>query len=136
MVITLLADANIVGHVERLASLMQSPYWREIWNDLDIRLATFTDVGLVSSDPDAVVWRRCQHHQLLLVTSNRNADDPDSLEATIRTEGTPTSLPVFTLGDSEAVLRDHEYADRVAAKLFDYLWRLDTLRGTGRLYLP
>src|SRR5690349_18915437 len=95
-VITLLADANINGHVARLGFLMRSPYWRDVWDGLQIRVAAFGDVGLDPADTDAVVWDCCQNQGLILITSNRNEDGPDSLETTIRTRSTATSLPVFT----------------------------------------
>jgi hypothetical protein len=70
------------------------------------------------------------------VTANRNADGPDSLEATLRTQNTATSLPVFTIADAKRVLRSREYAERVALRLLDYLLDIDRVRGAGRLYLP
>jgi hypothetical protein len=70
------------------------------------------------------------------VTANRNADDPDSLAATIRTEGAPDSLPVLTIGNIDRLMNSREYAERVMLKLLDYLLDLDAYRGTGRLCLP
>jgi hypothetical protein len=70
------------------------------------------------------------------VTANRNDDDPDSLAATIRTEGAPDSLPVLTIGNIDRLMSSREYAERVILKLLDYLLDLDAYRGTGRLYLP
>jgi hypothetical protein len=72
----------------------------------------------------------------VLLTSNRNADGPDSLEATIRAENQPDSLPVITISNHERVLQDRQYAERVAESLLDYLERIDEVRGTGRLYVP
>jgi hypothetical protein len=135
-VIQLLADVNIEGHVARLASLMQSDYWRDVWDDLDIRSRTFRDVGLSPEDTDAHVWLICQQQQFYLLTSNRNDDGPDSLEATIRTHNEASSLPVFTLSDGDRILQSKDYAERVTESLFDKLLRIDGLRGTGRLYLP
>jgi hypothetical protein len=43
---------------------------------------------------------------------------------------------VFTIADAERVRHSREYADRVIASLLDALLRIDSLRGTGRLYLP
>jgi hypothetical protein len=54
-VIQLLADVNIEGHVARVVALMRSEYWREFWDDLDIRARTFPDIGLAPSDTDAHV---------------------------------------------------------------------------------
>ncbi len=67
---------------------------------------------------------------------NRNQRGPDSLEAVIRAENQPDSLPVMTIGDADRVLEDRLYAEKVAERLLDYLMRIDELRGTGRLYVP
>ena len=101
--ITLLADVNIEGHVRRLVALMQTDYWRELWDYLQLRLLTFGDVGLAPKDTDARVWETCQQEDLFLLTSNRKDDGPDSLEATIRTRNTVSSLPVFTLSDADRI---------------------------------
>ncbi len=39
-------------------------------------------------------------------------------------------------GLSCRLMRERDYAERVAAQLLDYLLDLDNLRGTGRLYVP
>jgi hypothetical protein len=107
-----------------------------LWDHLGIRVCSFQDFGLSSNDSDDRVWQACQQHQLYLLTNNRNDDDPDSLAATIRTQGTATSLPVFTLSDADEVFRSKGYADRVVESLFDQLLRIDDRRGTGRIFLP
>lgn len=134
--IAILADANVEGHVARLVSLMQSDDWREIWDFLGLKVVSFTELGLDPETPDDEVWQVCQDRQLCLLTSNRNDDGPDSLAATIRSRTTVDSLPVFTFGDADRILQDRDYALRVVESLFDQLLRLDTLRGTGRQYLP
>jgi hypothetical protein len=135
-VITLLADANIQGQVEILVGRMQTEQWRDFWDHLQLRHATFADVGLQPADSDAVIWHRCQAMGLVLLTDNRNDDGPDSLEATIRTDNQPTRLPVFTIGNVRQLSESPAYADRVIDQLFEYLLEFDNIRGTGRLYLP
>ncbi len=120
----------------RLAGRMQADPWREFWDHLDVHCLSFSEVGLDPTDTDAVVWQRCQERQLFLLTNNRNDDGPDSLERTIRTRNTPHSLPVFTVGEADRILSGHEYADQVIDRLFRYLLEIDSIRGTGRLYLP
>jgi hypothetical protein len=71
-----------------------------------------------------------------LITGNRNAEGEESLEATIRRETTPHSLPVLTIGDPAKLMHDREYAERVAARLIERFHELERLRGAGRLYLP
>lgn len=136
MVKGILADANIVGHVQRLVTLLQGEPWREFWEHLNLVCTTFVEVGLDRKTSDAVIWQFCQEHDLVLITSNRNKTKPDSLEATIRDRNTSQSLPVLTLGDADRVLQSRDYADRVVEGLLDILFRIDSLRGTGRLYLP
>jgi hypothetical protein len=135
-VISLLADVNIEGHVARLLSLMQDAYWRDLWDHLQVRSLRFHDVGLAPNAPDAVVWQLCQQNRYYLLTNNRNDDGPDSLEATIRAHNTADSLPVFTISDAGRVLQSKDYTGRVAETLFDYLLRIDTVHGSGRLFLP
>ena len=119
--ITLLADANIKGHVARLVARMHGEAWREFWDHLDLRHVNFEDVGLDPADTDAVVWHQCQRLRIFLLTNNRNDDGPDSLETTIRTSNTLQSLPVFTIGDADNILTGNQYADRVIDRLFRLL---------------
>ena len=46
------------------------------------------------------------------------------------------SLPVFTIGNLDRFQDSRAYAERVLEQLYDYLLRINELRGTGRLYLP
>jgi hypothetical protein len=132
----LLADANIMGHVEYLARLMQTGSWAELWGGLGLVLRHFSDVGLSLSSADLEIWQRCQTEQLLLITDNRNSDSPDSLEAAIRLHNTPQSLPVFTIADADKLRTSRDYAQRVMIRLYECLLDIDNLRGTGRLFLP
>ena len=78
-----------------------------------------------------------QMHVLLrLLTSNRNQESPESLEATIQLATTPESLPVLTIGEPQRILSSRAYAQRVVERLVEYLIDVENLRGTGRLYLP
>ncbi|MEX0716728.1 MAG: hypothetical protein WD066_09080 [Planctomycetaceae bacterium] len=134
--ILLLADANVEGHVQRLFSLIQHGEWAEFWDYLDARILKLQDVGLLPSSSDGEVWHVCQRQQAILLTNNRNDEGPESLEATIRSHTTPSSLPVFTFGDAEEILRDPAYAERVVEALLDNLLRLGSMRGVGRVWLP
>ena len=71
-----------------------------------------------------------------MITGNRNDDGPDSLEATIRNENQPDSLPVITIADTDRVLQDRPYAHTVAERLLEKLIAIDDFRGTGRIYFP
>ena len=93
---TLLVDVNLDGHAELLAMRLATDAWRELRDHLDIRFLQFEDVGLARTAKDDVVWRLCQERGYFLLTANRNEDSEDSLEATLRREGTIESLPVLT----------------------------------------
>jgi hypothetical protein len=132
----LIADANVQGQVGYLVLRMQAEPWADFWQVLRLALYRFEDVGLSASSTDPEVWNVCQHEQLILITDNRNLDSEDSLEATIRRNNTPESLPVFTIADMNELRTDSSYVERVVETLYEYLLRIDDIRGTGRLYLP
>jgi hypothetical protein len=131
-----LADINVVAQARALLLILASDTWRDLWTELGLAVETFASLGLPFDAPDSLIWRRCQREGVVLMTDNRNDDGPDSLEATIRNENQPGSLPVITIADSDRVLRDRLYAERVAVRLLDYLMRIDEVRGVGRLYVP
>jgi hypothetical protein len=132
----ILGDYNFEGHVRALIAVLESEDWREFWAELNLSVYTFAQLGLPGTTPDDELWRLCQREQTVLLTANRNQDGPNSLEAVIRAENRPDSLPVFTIGDPRRVLVSREYAARIAEQLLDYLLRINDLRGTGRLFLP
>jgi hypothetical protein len=132
----LVADANIQGQVHYLVQRMQVEAWADFWQALGLVLHRFEDVGLSGSSTDLEVRNVCQAEQLILITDNRNLDFEDSLEATIRQNNTPESLPVFTIADMNEFRTNSSYVQRVIGALYDYLLRIDDVRGTGRLYLP
>jgi hypothetical protein len=135
-VIGLVADANIQGQVEYLVQRMQADDWADFWQALGLVLHRFEEVGLTASSTDLEVWNVCQAEQLILITDNRNLDSEDSLEATIRRNNTSESLPVFTIADMTEFRMNSLYVERVVETFYDYLMKIDAVRGTGRLYLP
>jgi hypothetical protein len=132
----ILADINVVGQRDALLAIWTSEAWREFGSDLGLEVATFRTLGLSDNAADASIWRTCPSEELVLITGNRNDDGPDSLEATIRNENQPDSLPVITIANTDRVLRDRHYAETVAERLLDYLMRIDEVRGVGRIYVP
>ncbi len=132
----ILADVHLSGPVNDLVREMQSEPWAEFWKYLGLALFHFDDVGLTPTSTDLEIWQRCQAEQLVLVTNNRNEDSPDSLEATIRQYNTPESLPVFTIGNLDSFRLSRAYAERVLKRLYEYLLDIESVRGTGRLFLP
>jgi len=132
----ILADNNVIGQVAYLVQMMQAEGWEDFWSELGLVLLQFDDVDLAINASDLEIWQRCQADELILITDNRNDESPDSLNATIRNFNTSTSLPVFTIADLDKFGMSREYEKRVVAALYDYLLRIDDVRGTGRLYLP
>jgi predicted nuclease of predicted toxin-antitoxin system len=134
-VIGILADANCEGHLALLLRLFEQDWRQEVWMSLRLAHVSFSDVGLPSDASDREVWEVCQREQVVLITSNRNDDGPDSLESTIAQLSTPQSLPVLTLANDQRVLRDRAYAERVADRLLEALFDMESYCGIGRLYL-
>jgi hypothetical protein len=132
----LLADINADAHGRALVSIWTSDTWRDLWQTLGLVIESFPSLGIPYNASDALIWRTCQREGLVLLTGNRNADGPDSLEATIRTENRPDSLPVITIADMDRMLRDRPYAEKVAERFLEKLIAIDDFRGTGRLYVP
>jgi hypothetical protein len=119
-----------------LTTIERDETWREIWQSLNLSLLTFGDLGLMPNLPDALLWQICQHQQIILVTANRNAEGADSLEATLRTQNTADSLPVFTVADAARLMHSPDYVQRVVAQLLDYLMNIDNLRGMAGCTCP
>ncbi len=134
--IKLLPDNNAGGHVEILVRVLMSETWLAFWNDLEAAVVTFEHLKVERDSDDDELWRACQRQQVVLITNNRNAIGPKSLERVIRAENTAHSLPVFTLADPDRLSMDRDYAESTAVSLLENLYRLDKLLGTGRLYLP
>jgi hypothetical protein len=132
----ILCDANIEGHAAHIWMRMQSAEWRELTTAFDVTFQTFREAGLDPAASDDAVWRSCQSTGLYLLTSNRNEENDSSLGATIRREGTPTSLPVFTLPMADRVYSSPAFLERVVDKLLTYILDAENIRGAGRLYVP
>lgn len=130
------ADENCDAHLAALLRICRSNQWREIWDAIGMGAHTFESLQVRRALPDDQLWAMCQRDGLILLTANRNQDGPASLEATIRSRGTATSLPVITLADAVRLLRDSAYAEDAAIQLMELLLDIDSMKGTGRVYLP
>jgi hypothetical protein len=131
----ILADNDVGGAVTALRRVLESEEWGEFTAALDLHFVAFEDVGLARDASDRTVWSRCQEVGAVLITGNR-ASGTESLEQTIQDDSEVDSLPVVTIGDPQRVVRDRAYARACAIRLLDLLERLETLRGTGRLFIP
>jgi hypothetical protein len=89
---------------------------------------------LLLTDNDVVGVVRA-FRRILLITGNRSSG-ADSLEQTIHEQGRSDSFPVRTIGDPQRVMRDPAYARECAMSLLDFVERIETLRRTGRLFIP
>jgi hypothetical protein len=132
----ILVDINVGKQWRAVLAIMMSDIWRDLWTGLGLDLESFPSLRLPYDSADTVIWRTCQSENLVLITGNRNDDAPDSLEAVIRDENQPNSLPVVTIANTERILHDRSYAELVAERFIDYLIRIDEVRGTGRIYIP
>jgi hypothetical protein len=132
----ILADADCVGQVKLLIDLMQDHTRRELYELLDLRVFLLEDLGLSPDASDRDIWKRCRDDELVLITANRNADTPDSLQIAITESATEKSLPVITITDPYRVAHDRQYAHRAVDKLLQHLFDIDILRGAVRLYIP
>jgi hypothetical protein len=131
-----MADNDCGGQFDALLAVLHSDEWREVWQGLGLAIVTFETLGLSRDAPDALVWDACQANQIILVTANRNADGPESLEVTLRVRNQADSLPVITLIHPDRVRHGGSEIALVAERLLEHLLEIDRYRGAGRIWLP
>jgi hypothetical protein len=134
--IRIMSDQDIEGLVNAVLSQCRQADWEQIWNELEVQLVTFSELGLKVDSTDMDIWNCCQEHGIVLLTGNRNAETPDSLETTIREHNLSNSWPVLTFGDLRRLKFDRDYLELAAERLMEKLIDIEALRGTGRLYIP
>ena len=133
----ILLDVNVGGKFTRLVQRnFGGGLWLGLWQDLALAVLTLPALDLPDDSSDELVWKTCQAEGLALLTCNRNHDGSDSLEATIRRHNRSHSLPVFTISDPHRFGDDSAYDDRLTRDLVAYLLDIESMRGTGRLYVP
>jgi hypothetical protein len=130
-----LADNDVGGAVAVLRRILESSEYAAWLEILAVEFTDFEALGLPRSAPDRTVWQVCQAAGAVLITGNR-AGGPDSLDEVIRELSDESSLPVLTIADQRRVTRDAGYANAAALRLLDFLERIESLRGTGRLFIP
>lgn len=129
-----IADNDVRGAVAAIRHVLESAEWHEYTAALDIRFGDLEVLGLSRDATDRLVWETCQNFDALLVTANRAGGD-DSLDRVIRESSDLDSLPVITIADPQCLVRDRRYANETAIALLDFLERIDSLRGVGRLFI-
>ncbi len=130
--ITILLDHNITGFAPILAGTIAAEGWLEIQA---VQVMTLVELGLRDDLDDRTIWRFAQREGMILLTDNRNRSGANSLEQTLLDEGTPSSLPVLTIGSIQR-LKDRDYRIRCIERLIEIIFDLDRLRGTSRLSIP
>lgn len=122
--------------MELYVRVLWTHFGRDDWHELGISAChTFDDLGVHVTASDRDVWLYCQSNDLLLITGNRNMEDRDSLEATIRQLNRRESLPVVTVGQPQMLL-DFRYREECAYRIAEIVIDMANLRGTGRLVIP
>ncbi len=134
----LLADVNVEGHLEVLQRVLEALGLWVVLVEVDVRFLTFADVQLPRDLDDRSLWNRCQAEGWVLFTENRNEDDADSLEATLRDSWKPNHLPVLTLANKRRFLADRAYAERVGTDVAELLFGItqEQYRDQPRIYVP
>lgn len=127
-----LVDYNLTGYVILFQGTLAAEGWLDL---LPISFVTLKEVGLAVDSNDRVIWRFAQSNQMLLLTANRNAKGENSLEQTIREEGTSTSLPVITIGNLDRLV-ERAYREQCSARLADIVLSIENYLGVGRLFIP
>jgi hypothetical protein len=130
-----LADNDVGGAFAVLRRILESAEHTVSIEILGVAFTDFESLGLPRDAADRTVWQACQAAGAVLITGNRSGGR-NSLDRVIHELSDEASLPVLTIADPRRVTRDAAYANANALRLLDFLERLDSLRGTGRLFIP
>jgi hypothetical protein len=128
-------DNDVIGAVAAIRRILTSPTLAPLCVTLNIEFIEFRDLGLQPNSTDREVWLACQATNVLLITGNR-AGGEGSLDHVIRELGDVRNLPVLTIADAQELLNDRFVVEAAALALLDYVERIETLRGAGRIFIP
>jgi len=131
--ITVLIDHNIEWQAALLWNTLKAEGWMKLY---PFKMVMFKDMNLADDSSDREVWQYAQMNRMILLTANRNMEDKNSLEYTLREENTPDSLPVITISRQESIIRETEYRKRCAEKLIEIIVDLNDYLGVGRVFIP
>lgn len=134
----LLADVNIQGHLSYLRRLLEALDLWAVLVELHLDLATFPDLQLPRNLDDRSLWNRCQQEGWVLFTDNRNHEDENSLEATLKDSWRMGCLPVLTLANKGRFENSANYANRVAVDVAELLFGVahEEYLDQPRIYVP
>lgn len=128
----ILIDHNMEGQAILLWNTLKKA---GLLNLIPMKMVMFSDVGLAENSNDRQVWRFAQANQMILLTDNRSANDPDSLEQTIREENKLDSLPVLTIGRLDRI-KENIYREKCAERMVEIVFELENHVGIGRVFIP
>ena len=131
--IGVLVDHNIELHGRLFGTQFVPAEWQGMEVSAFLSLA---ECGLGVDANDREIWMYCQTHSLALLTANRNKRGDDSLQQVLEQLGSGNSLPVLTLASADRVLQDAAYRELCAYRIADVALAMESLRGTGRLFIP
>ncbi len=132
MEIAILLDHDLEGFDDYFEAGLRETGWDQ---DLTFIFKRLRDYDLPDDHPDQEIWRFAQQQQLWLLTNNRNSDDDTSLQATIKRENTPDSLPVITVSDKNKLVLA-KYRQQAVNGLVEIVISPERYCGTGRLFIP
>lgn len=127
-----LVDHNLKGYVVLLQGTLVAEGWLNL---VSIRFLILEEVGLAVDSSDRIIWRFAQSNQMLLLTANLNAKGEDSLEQTVREEGSTTSLPVVTIGNLDRLI-ERDYREQCLVRLAEIVLDIENYLGVSRLFIP
>lgn len=130
--IAILVDHDIEGMARLLWRAIRAEGWLELCS---IRIILFADVGLATDSKDRDVWRFAQRNGMILLTGNRNMENKDSLEQTLRDENTPECLPVLTVS-RVGRLDERLYRLKCVERIMEIAVYLEDYLGTARIFIP
>lgn len=134
----LLADVNVQGHLPYLRRLIEGLDLLGLLAEAGLTLVTFRDLGLDRRLDDRSLWNYCQANGWVLFTDNRNHEDENSLEATIRDSWREGHLPILTLANKGRFENSASYATQVAENVVELLIAAFCfqIRDQPRIFVP
>ncbi len=119
----LLVEVHVQGHCKYLEErVLPALGVLPVLAELGLRFVTFNDLGIPHDINDRALWTLAQAQGWVLFTEDRNKQDPDSLEQTLRDSWTPGDFPVLTLASKSRLEHDRAYADEVGNDLATFLF--------------
>lgn len=131
--VTVLIDHNIELQAALLWNTLRAEGWLKLY---PLDMVMFEDLNLDIKSNDREIWHYSQKNRMVLLTANRNMEDTDSLEQTLRESNMPDSLPVITISRQENIIKEAEYRKRCAEKLLEIMLYLNNYLGVGRVFIP